>query len=210
MCRAKPNGPGKKRAKDLTWEDVLRHYQQFAPSKSNEHDGFSKSASDRMVSEARRKHFDDLLAVVRDWKGDLVSDVVDPVFGPALMIPSSFGEAESEIGEHRRGQLVWRIDREDDVEVWLAVERTNPLFNLLLEHLAPGVFETFQALKSKIVAGIKQSMKTPTTDVSVCDVTSLVIELASKLDPVLATREFEGRCQICIRIEKLTAGTPSN
>ena len=153
-----------------------------------------------LAAEARRRHFEDLLSLAREWKDHLVFDVGDAILVQDSLLPSSFSKADGEIGAHTAGPLVWMVGHDGQVEVWMALERRERLFGALLEHLSHDVAATYQSIKDEIRDALTQMMESQAPRISVISLPSLVSELAEKLDVVLDSRMFGGNCEVCRRI----------
>ena len=153
-----------------------------------------------LAAEARRKHFEDLLSLTRDWKEHLVFDVGDAILVQESLLPSSFSKGDGTAGWHEMGPLVWLVGHDGQVDVWMALERRERLFGALLEHLSHDVSDTYQAIKDEIRDAITQMMESQAARISVTGLTSLVFALAEKLDVVLDSRMFGGDCDVCRRI----------
>ena len=151
------------------------------------------------AGEARRKHFEDLLSLAREWKEHLVFDVGDAILVQESKVPSSFSKRDGTAGWHELGPLVWLVRHDGDVEVCMAIERRARLFPALIEHLASEVRDTYEALKSEVAAGIKMAANSPGR-IHIPEVTNLVFALAEKLDVVLDSRVLGGNCEVCRRI----------
>ena len=76
-----------------------------------------------LAGDARRKHFDDLLSLARDWKEHLVFDVGDAILVQESKVPSSFSKRDGTAGWHEMGPLVWLVGHDGQVDVWMALER---------------------------------------------------------------------------------------
>ena len=151
------------------------------------------------TAEAHQQHIEDLLSLARDWKEHLVFDVGDAILVQESKVPSSFSKRDGTAGWHEMGPLVWLVWHDEDVEVWMPLERRARLFPALIEHLPSEVGDTYEALKSEVAAGIKMAADSPGR-IQIPEVTNLVFALAEKLDVVLDSRMFGGNCEVCRRI----------
>jgi hypothetical protein len=152
------------------------------------------------TAQAQHLHIGDLLSLAREWKEHLVFDVGDAILVQESKVPSSFSKGDETAGWHEMGPLVWLVEHDGQVEVWLAVERRHRLFGALMEHLPPDVADTYEAIKTEIRDALTQMMESQAARISVTGLPSRVSELAEKLDVVVDSRVLGGNCEVCRRI----------
>ncbi len=151
-----------------------------------------------LVSEAQRKHTEDLLELAREFRHDLVVDTGDTYMVEDSLLPGYIGYGAGELGWHQWGPLVWFVGHEAEVEVWLAVERRKEfLFTLLMEHLPSDLQDTYKAIKAQYAEAIKKFVVHPRGNVSIPGLINMIFKLAQGLEEILATLILEGSCQAC-------------
>ena len=161
--------------------------------------------------EAKRKHIEELLAVVGRLKADLVMDVGDSVLVQESLVPLKFVARDGAVEWHDdKLPAVWLVERTGDVKVSFSIERRDPLFPAMTEHLPPEIVEIYEAIKGKIASAIKRAIEKPSADIVVRDFPNLIFKLAEELDSILSSRMLDGSCRtICARINALGAPVPN-
>jgi len=150
---------------------------------------------DTWTIEVKNRHIEDLLAVASKWNEQLVFNVGDAIYVEESLVPNIFTEQDKVVGWHQKGPVIWLVEHNGDVGVWLAVERKEDLFQEFLEHAPAEVGDTYEALKSKVAQGIKCAKGRGDSDI-----VNLVFALSRELKDILAARTMGGSCRICNKL----------
>ncbi len=155
----------------------------------------------QLFVKANQRHFKYLLRVVGEWRNELGAKVIDPIIVWDSLVPNSFTQADKTVGWHIKGPLVWEVTENEEVDVWLAIERTENLFGPLFEHIRNEVEETYSSLKARLAQGILQASGRAHSEI-----TNLASSLRRELELIHARGIVSGTCEVC-RSTELIAET---
>lgn len=147
---------------------------------------------DPLLQRARKRHHEELNAVIADWKGSWF----DPT--GATLFPTHFEIGHGRVGRHRSGCLSWLVKDDGSPEVTFDIER-DTLFESLREHLAEQLWRNFDQVKQWLSDSILQAASPERhSDHSLMMKTdTLVRKIERQLDEALLKRVFPGRCRCC-------------
>ena len=108
------------------------------------------------TQDAKRRHIDDLMGVIAEWKEDLGNDSNDVNVPWESLVPSAFSDADREPRIHNNASIKWQVTGDRGVEVWMKIEqRKQVLFKLLLGHIGEEIGTTYDSLKSLLIQEIQ-------------------------------------------------------
>lgn len=157
-------------------------------------------AQNQLLNDAKRQHFSDLIALIQDWKDNLVLDTNEPVIGRGYdtQFATDFDQSDWKLNTHFQKGVRWYINAKGDVFVRFPVE-DNILFKCLEDHVDKRVWKLYRQLKHEISITIKQIPRLQKGHViDNSNIYSLAYQLADELGIILARHGyFPNKCKAC-------------
>lgn len=181
-------------------EREIERYIHSARQDKDEREKAATLKEDPLIIEAKRKHFEALYELIRNWKEELVFDVSGPLERYEITFPYAFRSEDNRgAGLYKKGPLCWCVKDDGDVDVRFEVEKAS-LFRCLRPHLpSESLWQSFEQLKQELAEGIKQAASSQNRKSTfVRKSYELVYKIVTELDIALDRKGvFPGKCEAC-------------